>query len=140
MKLLKKYKGYLVIGSAIIAYCCLMFLFNLPCPIKFMTGISCAGCGMSRACISALRFDFIAAFYYHPLWVIIAPAIIALVILLVNGKKRAYNIIFWMVCIAFVAVWLYRMIFMNTEIVVFAPKDGIFPRIARAIKNLFKSQ
>ena len=139
MKLLQKYKGYLIAGIAIIAYCCLMFLFSLPCPIKFMTGISCAGCGMSRACVSAIHLDFSAAFYYHPLWVIIVPAAITLPVLHATHKKTAYNIIFWTVCALFLTVWLYRMIFMDSKIVVFEPTDGVFPRIIRAIGNLFGS-
>lgn len=38
------------------------------CPIKTIIGISCPGCGMTRALISALCFDFSKAFHYHPLF------------------------------------------------------------------------
>ena len=41
---------------------------GITCPIKFITGISCAGCGMSRAWISLLKLDLKNAFYYHPLF------------------------------------------------------------------------
>ncbi len=37
------------------------------CPIKHMLGISCFGCGMTRAFISILKFDFPSAFMYNPL-------------------------------------------------------------------------
>ena len=47
------------------------------CPIKRITGISCAGCGMSRALLAAAHLQFSEAFYYHPLfW--LCPIIIAL--------------------------------------------------------------
>lgn len=44
---------------------------GISCPIKFVTGISCAGCGMTRAW-KALLFhgDFRQAFYYHPLFLL----------------------------------------------------------------------
>ena len=57
--------------------------FGITCPIKFLTGISCAGCGMSRAWIAVFHLDFARAFYFHPLF--FTPPVILLVILL---KKR----------------------------------------------------
>ena len=38
------------------------------CPAKEIFGIDCPGCGLTRACLSALRFDLKAAFEYHPLF------------------------------------------------------------------------
>ena len=38
------------------------------CPFRFFFGISCPGCGMTRALLAALRLDFAAAFSYHPLF------------------------------------------------------------------------
>lgn len=32
------------------------------CPFRFFFGISCPGCGMTRALLAALRLDFAAAF------------------------------------------------------------------------------
>ena len=50
-----------------------MFALGITCPIRFLTGISCPGCGMTRALLSALRFDFQAAFFYHTLWIFLVP-------------------------------------------------------------------
>ena len=41
---------------------------GVTCPILFLTGISCAGCGMSRAWLSLLRLDLAGAFAFHPLF------------------------------------------------------------------------
>ncbi len=41
---------------------------GITCPIKFCTGISCAGCGMSRAWLALLRGDLGAAVSFHPLF------------------------------------------------------------------------
>ena len=48
---------------------------GVTCPILFLTGISCAGCGMSRAWLSLLRLDLAGAFAFHPLfWLPVPPA------------------------------------------------------------------
>ena len=39
-------------------YIVLEMLFGIGCPFKFLTGISDAGCGMSRAFAAVLRGDF----------------------------------------------------------------------------------
>ena len=43
------------------------FYLRHGCPIRFFTGISCPGCGMSRALSALLRLDFPLAFEMHPL-------------------------------------------------------------------------
>ena len=39
-----------------------------PCVIRAITGIPCAGCGMSRAWLCALRLELGDAFRYHPMF------------------------------------------------------------------------
>ena len=56
---------------AIIAFYSLLFVFGVGCPIKYATGVSCFGCGMTRAVWAAARLHFADAFYYHPLWVVL---------------------------------------------------------------------
>lgn len=43
----------------------LMYLLKIPCIFKAVTGLECLGCGMTRAVLSALEFDFKSAFSYH---------------------------------------------------------------------------
>ena len=62
--------------------------FGITCPIKFLTGISCAGCGMSRAWIAVFHLDLARAFYFHPLF--FTPPVILLVILLKKRIKPAF--------------------------------------------------
>ena len=45
----------------------LMVYFKIPCVFRKLFGISCFGCGMTRALLSVLRFDFLSALKYHPL-------------------------------------------------------------------------
>ena len=49
-------------------------LSGIGCPIWFSTGISCPGCGMSRAVLLLLSGHFQAAFRMHPLVYAVLPA------------------------------------------------------------------
>ncbi len=42
-----------------------MYALKIPCIILTLTGHECAGCGMTRALMSAVRLDFAGAFSYH---------------------------------------------------------------------------
>ena len=36
------------------------------CPFRWLTGIICPGCGMTRSVISFVRGDFLSSLYFHP--------------------------------------------------------------------------
>lgn len=107
--LLKKYKAYLVTLAVLSVYVFFAFAIKTPCPIKHLTGISCAGCGMSRALMSALSLDLTGAFRYHPLWVTVPPAAVALAILGANEKKHASMILLVCLAILFFGTWIVRL-------------------------------
>ncbi len=66
---------FLLCGGVLV----LCAFLGCPCPIREAIGVPCPGCGMSRAWLAALRFDFAEAFYYHPLfWVVPVVAIFLL--------------------------------------------------------------
>lgn len=68
MKNIKQVKTVIIsIIMVIIAYGIMQYM-GITCPIKYITGISCAGCGMTRAWIALLHFDINTAFMYHPLF------------------------------------------------------------------------
>ena len=48
-------------------------LTGIGCPIRHITGISCPGCGMSRALLSLLTGHFAEAFRYHPMIYAVIP-------------------------------------------------------------------
>ena len=54
--------------TAVVVLYVILESFGVTCPIKYITGISCAGCGMSRAWIALLHFNIHEAFMYHPLF------------------------------------------------------------------------
>ncbi|MDO4460570.1 MAG: DUF2752 domain-containing protein [Clostridia bacterium] len=101
------------------------------CPVKLLTGISCAGCGMTRAWISLLRLDFTEAFHYHPFFA--APAIFVVsYILKKNGHEKKFRISCIVIVILLLVVWVIRL-FNPDGIVEFALKDGLIYRVLNRI-------
>lgn len=103
------------------------------CPIKFFTGISCAGCGMSRACLQLLHLNFHEAFHYHPL--VFCPIIFVIVFILteLGFPKKYAKAIYSVMAVLFLTVYVYRMISPDNNIVVFEPQNGF---IFKSIKYL----
>lgn len=58
----------LLITAAVLIFMTVLTVFKMRCPILCVTGYPCLGCGMTRALLSALRFDFAAAFRHHPMF------------------------------------------------------------------------
>ena len=115
--------------SALLALLAIMLLFmqllGITCPIKHLTGISCPGCGMTRACLSALRLDLAAAFAYHPLWIALPPVAVLAPVLYFKQKKRALSALIWTLVAAMLVVYLWRMLFSQSQVVTFAPAHGL---------------
>lgn len=94
-------------------------LIFYKCPFEYIIGISCPGCGMTRALLSCLKLDFKAAFYYHPLF----PLVIVLMIVyflylfkIVKLSKKTINLIIWTSSVIFIIVYFIRM-FSGSDIV-----------------------
>ncbi len=51
-----------VLGAFLLDY------FNIGCVWRFSFGIECPGCGMTRALLSLLKGDIMAAFSFHPMF------------------------------------------------------------------------
>ncbi|KXB71395.1 DUF2752 domain-containing protein [Peptoniphilus sp. DNF00840] len=111
--------------------------FGITCPIKFMTGISCPSCGMTRAYLSLLRLDFKSAYYYHPLFVLPALGLIIYIFRDKFSKKflRGIEVSFVLV---FLIVYVFRMMDPKDTIVVFRPYESIFYKIFIFLKELMR--
>ena len=106
--------------AAVVVLYVILESFGVTCPIKYITGISCAGCGMSRAWISLLHFNIHDAFMYHPLFFLPPVVVIAMLFMFTIAG-------------AFVIVYLYRMFIGDGNVVVFEPQNNIVFRIIRKL-------
>lgn len=127
----KKGKELCNLLSAIAAVLMVYGLFTvlgIGCPIKFITGISCMGCGMTRAWLSVLCLDFKSAFYYHPgFW--IPPLVIIFLYLKNKNKIKKYKFFMFTAIAVFVIIYFVRLIWSDNDIVVFQPENSILSKI-----------
>ena len=106
---------------------------GVTCPIRFLTGISCAGCGMSRAWLSLLRLDLAGALYYHPLFWLPIPAA-ALLLFRDRLPKRAFTVGLSLCGVLFILVYFIRL-GLPGEVVVFAPQQGLIWRLLSGVSG-----
>lgn len=105
-------RAFSCIGVLFIAWLAL-YLLDIGCVFRLMTGIPCPGCGMTRAWLAALRLDFAAAFAYHPLfWVV--PIAFALAFVreetASDKVKHGIDIVIAVLCVLVIAVWIVRLV------------------------------
>ncbi len=132
---LRQYKDFACPLSVIVLFYVILHFTGVGCPIKFLTGVSCLGCGMTRAWISVLKLDFSAAFYYHPLFML-PPAALAVYLIKSKISIKIYKIFMLTACIAFITIYLYRLICADGDVVVFEPENNIVFRLFRALKRM----
>ncbi|MBO4325286.1 MAG: DUF2752 domain-containing protein [Lachnospiraceae bacterium] len=127
-----------VVAVAAIAFLYLVFhLTGVGCPVKYITGISCPGCGMTRAWKAVLKWhSFGAAFEYHPLWFLPIPGA-ALLIFQKHIPKKAFRVSIILIAVCFAVVYGVRMADPNDTVVTAAPGDGLIGRAIRWIAGRF---
>lgn len=118
--------------AAVVVLYVVLESFGVTCPIKYITGISCAGCGMSRAWISLLHFNIHDAFMYHPLF-FLPPVVVIVMLFKSKINIKFYKIFMFTMAGAFVIVYLYRMFIGDGNVVVFEPQNNIVFRIIRKL-------
>lgn len=118
--------------TAVVVLYVILESFGVTCPIKYITGISCAGCGMSRAWIALLHFNIHEAFMYHPLF-FLPPVVVIFMLFKSKINIKFYKIFMFTMAGAFVIVYLYRMFIGTGDIVVFEPQNNILFRIIRKL-------
>lgn len=98
--------------AAIVVFYLLLHFLGIGCPIKFITGIPCAGCGMTRAWLSVVHFHLAEAFKFHPLfWTI--PFGMLCVFFRRYLSKEAIRFLLIFFAVLFMIVYFIRM--MNPE-------------------------
>lgn len=117
-------KKILVISAFIVAGI-LLFVFNpeknaiFPkCPFLMLTGLKCPGCGSQRAIHSILHLDFVAAFKYNAMLVMMLPVVGIYVYSEIRRTKNPEQYAklnkvtyIWIIFALFILWWVLRNIF-----------------------------
>ena len=119
-RLYKLTKGYALIFAAGLLYALLFSEFNIkiPCIFNTITGYLCPACGISRMCVSILKFEFIEAFYYNRLVFLLIPLFCFFIVkwsydYVKKGKitkSKTEKIILWTVIVLLVIFGIVRNI------------------------------
>lgn len=113
----------------------ILIILGYACPFQYFLGISCPGCGMTRAWMSALQLNFHQAMYFHPLFLLVPFMGIAMVF----PEKFPPKLIkyFWAVIISiFIIVYIYRLFSPNIDIIYIDLNKGIVITYLKKILNL----
>lgn len=84
----------------------ILYITGIGCPIRFLFGVCCPGCGLTRAYVSLLHMDLYSAFMYHPLF-ILPPIIFAIYISNVDNKIK--NFVMVTSVVLFLVLYLFRI-------------------------------
>lgn len=106
----------------------ILSLLHIGCPIRFTTGISCPGCGMTRAILSLLSLDFQLAFYYHPLFVI-TPFMLYLFLFEDFTKPIVLKVSWTVIIISFIVVYFLRILVLHSSVVSIDISDSIMVKL-----------
>ena len=98
-----------IIAAAVV----LLSVSGIGCPIRFLFGIPCPGCGITRACVCALHGEFIEAFRWHPLYIFAVPAFIYIAVgdYPLFGSVRRETAFSILLGAAFLTVYIVRIFF-----------------------------
>lgn len=124
-------------AAAIILFYVVIEALGITCPIRFVTGVSCAGCGMSRAWLSLTRLDIAGAFSFHPLFWLPVPAAAVLLLQKRLPEKLYYGLIAT-ICVLFLAVYAFRLLSPEDTVVVWEPAHGLIGRFLSGILGRIK--
>ncbi|MBR1743172.1 MAG: DUF2752 domain-containing protein [Lachnospiraceae bacterium] len=123
-------KSNIIFGACLAFILFMMLIFDLDCPILHITGISCPGCGMTRAYLRLLHFQIREAGFYHPLWW--APPFVPIFWLLYKRGKvshKVHQIFLYLFAGLFLVTYLIRILFFRSMVIRFSPKSGVIYQV-----------
>lgn len=105
------WKDKLLVGVIFLVALVIMYVFKITCPMLQFLHIPCPGCGMTRAWIHALQFDFSAAFSYHGMFWSMP---VLLLYYLYDGKLLPWRwvdrLILILIAIGFAVCWILKLL------------------------------
>jgi hypothetical protein len=65
------------------------------CPFRYLTGLPCPGCGLTRGLSSLLQLQFAHAYDYHPLVFVLLPAAVLIAMQALLPDSALYSLRVW---------------------------------------------
>lgn len=129
----KTWKRDLGAAAVVVGFYAVLFALGITCPIKFVTGISCPGCGMTRAWLCLLSGKPALALHYHPL-VWLPPIALALYLFRARLPRWVVRCLLAAAGVLFCGVYLFRLLDRCApEVVSFTPEASLLCRLGGLI-------
>lgn len=119
-----------------------VFTHGVPyfCPLRWIVGIECPSCGMTRAANALLHFHILQALRYHPLiFVVLLYAGILAVLWLLGKDKMMRAKGLWIPLIVLFFIWwaVKAILYANGRYPAFYEPQAMLPRVFHFICRLF---
>ena len=116
----------------VLAFVMVLIIYSMiGCPIRLLTGISCPGCGMTRAWVNVLSGNFDKAFYYHPMWLL--PLLFIPVWLFIRPRyRKIYHLAVIFGSLLLLITYVIRL-YTHHPILVVDPQNSLVVRIVRKL-------
>ena len=124
----KKYGSYVPALLFILGGILIFFIFKIPCLSQLLFGMSCPGCGLTRAFLAVLSGDIALSFKMHPFWIALIPCVVVGFILHLKKKEKAFYIFTVSAIVVYIGVWVVRLI-MGDPVVQFNLESGAIYRL-----------
>lgn len=132
MEIRMDWKKKLPVIGCMALYVLIIWMIDKGCPIKMVTGISCPGCGITRAWNCLLHLDLDGAFFYHPLfWM--APFMGLAFLFEEKLPKKQLKFFWWVVIILFLAVYVIRLCLIDQQVVSVDLANGLIGKLYKFV-------
>ncbi len=121
-------KERLLLILIIFGSCLLLSILPMGCPLKYITGISCPGCGMTRAFLSLFLPDVSLAFHYHPLFILL-PVMACLYLFGFYLNPKLLRALWLLLIIIFLLTYLVRLYFIPNDVVEIDLQSGFILKL-----------
>ena len=119
-----RYQDVVIAIAVLAVYLGVSFFVPLRCPIQWLTGISCPGCGITRALSAVCRLDFATAWYYNPVIFYLLPAAPVLLLAYFRKAKKLMDVLLWVTAGLLIGVYLYRLLVLHSPVVNVDASEG----------------
>lgn len=129
---MKKIKSITLIYIFLFLILLLVILTIYHCPLKYIFGISCPTCGLTRAMIYFFKMDFLNAFHYHAFWPVVVVGSILYILYITKiikiNQKKTILILCIIICLLNLIYYFWRL-FNNSDIVYFDFTESLIYKI-----------
>lgn len=115
----------------------ILILLFYRCPFQFFFGVSCPGCGMTRAFIALLHLDIVGAFRYHPLFplaILVGIYVVLEYFKIVRLPEKWRKRYLWLVIGIFILTYIIRK-YNGDEYLKYHIQDSVLGHVIEFVKN-----